>query len=110
MPTILGNSNFVQTIEDRFFVAKLSPEVPESRQLAPLTMEAIKKAVCEAQGVTENVLISAVRGMTNDPSDISIYLSRILKGDNLKQIGEHFKNREVQHRRHRASEKEDRYR
>ncbi|MDY0227888.1 MAG: transposase [Desulfomicrobium apsheronum] len=91
LPAILGNSDFVQTIKDRFFVAKLSPEVPESRQLAPVTIEAIKKAVCEAHGVTENVLASSVRGITNDPRDISIYLSRILKGDSLKQIGEHFK-------------------
>jgi chromosomal replication initiation ATPase DnaA len=54
-------------------------------------MEAIKKAACEAHGVTENVLTSSVRGITNDPRDISIYLSRFLKGDSLKHIGEHFK-------------------
>lgn len=90
LPAILGNSEFVQAIKDRFFAAKLSPEVPESRQLAPVTMEAIKKAVCEAHGVTEDTLAKCARGIANDPRDISIYLARTLKGDSLKHIGEHF--------------------
>jgi len=91
LPAILGNSDFVQTIKDRFFAAKLSPEVPESRQLTPVTMEAIKTAVCEAYGITEDTLASSARGITNDPRDIAIYLARTLKGDSLTQIGEHFK-------------------
>jgi len=90
LPAILGNSDFVQSIKDRFFAAKLSPEVPESRQLAPITMEAIKGAVCEAYAVTEDALASSARGITNDPRDICIYLARTLKGDSLKQIGERF--------------------
>jgi REP element-mobilizing transposase RayT len=91
LPAILGNSEFVQTIKDRFFAAKLSPEVPESRQLTPVTMEAIKTAVCEVYGITEDTLALSARGTTNDPRDIAIYLARTLKGDSLTQIGEHFK-------------------
>ena len=90
LPAILGNSDFVQSIKDRFFAAKLSPEVPESRQLSPVTMEAIKEAVSEAYGIAQDALNSSARGITNDPRDISIYLARALKGDSLKQIGEHF--------------------
>jgi REP element-mobilizing transposase RayT len=90
LPAILGNSEFVQTIKNRFFSAKLSPEVPESRQLAPVTTEAIKEAVCNAFGVTEETLGSSARGITNTPRDISIYLARVMKGESLKQIGEHF--------------------
>jgi hypothetical protein len=90
LPAILGNSEFVQTIKDRFFAAKLNPEVPESRHLAPVTMEAIKEAVCEAYGINEDALAASARGVTNDPRDISIYLARTIKGDSLKQIGEDF--------------------
>ena len=90
LPAILGNSDFVQSIKDRFFAAKLSPEVPESRQLAPITMDAIKAAVCEAYAVTEDALAASARGTTNDPRDICIYLARTLKGDSLKEIGVRF--------------------
>ena len=91
LPAILGNSEFVQSIKDRFFAAKLSEEVPESRQLSPITMDAVKEAVCKAFDVTEKELGSSARGITNDPRDIAIYLARALKGDSLKQIGEYFK-------------------
>jgi REP element-mobilizing transposase RayT len=90
LPAILGNSDFVQTIKDRFFAAKLNPEVPESRQLAPVTMETIRQAVCETYGISEDALAASARGVTNNPRDISIFLARTLKGDSLKQIGEHF--------------------
>ncbi len=53
-------------------------------------MEAITEAVCAAHGVTDDSLDASVRGVTNDPRDISIYLARKLKGDSLKHIGEHF--------------------
>ena len=75
LPAILGNSEFVQSIKDRFFAAKLSPEIPEARHLSPVTMEAIKEAVCEAFGVTEDALNSSARGITNTPRDICIYLA-----------------------------------
>ena len=90
LPAILGNSEFVQTIKDRFFASKLSVEVPESRQLSPVTMEAIKEAVCNAFSITDDTLGSSARGITNTPRDISIYLARAMKGESLKQIGEHF--------------------
>ena len=85
-----SSPDFVHTIKDRFFAAKVNPEVPKSRQLAPVSMDAIKKAVFEAYGVTEDALAASARGVANDPRDIAIYLARTLKGDSLEQIGDHF--------------------
>ena len=90
LPTILGNSEFVQTIKDRFFAAKLSPEVPQSRQLAPVTAEDIRKAVCNVYGVEEETMNSSSRGITNEPRDVAMYLARTLRGDSLNRIAAGF--------------------
>jgi REP element-mobilizing transposase RayT len=90
LPAILGTAEFVQTIKDRFFTSKLSTEIPESKQLTPVTMEAIRENVCQAYGITEDALAASARGVTNTPRDISIYLARALRGDSLKHIGEYF--------------------
>jgi REP element-mobilizing transposase RayT len=90
LPAILGNAQFVQAIKARFFASKLSPEVPESRLLAPVSMDRIKHAVCEAFDVSADALAQTARGSTNDPRDISIYLARTLTGASLKHIGGHF--------------------
>lgn len=90
LPAILGTAEFVQTIKDRFFASKLSTEIPESKQLTPVTMESIKETVCRAYGITEDALAASARGVTNTPRDISIYLARALRGDSLKHIGEYF--------------------
>jgi len=90
LPAILGTAEFVQTIKDRFFTSKLSTEIPESKQLAPVTMETIKEAVCQTYGITEDALAASARGVTNTPRDITIYLARTLRGDSLKHLGEYF--------------------
>lgn len=91
LPAILGNSEFVQTIKDRFFTAKLSPEVPQSRQLAPVTAEDIRDAVCKVYVVEETTMQSSSRGITNEPRDVAMYLARTLRGDSLNRIAAEFK-------------------
>lgn len=91
LPSILGTSEFVQSIKDRFFASKLSPEVPESRLLAPVSLEAVTAAVCEFYGVGAEELDTSVRGVVNEARDMAMYLARTLTGASLRAIGEHFK-------------------
>ncbi len=88
LPAILENSEFVQSIKDRFFAAKLSPEVPQSRQLAPVTSEDIRKAVCNVYRVDEDTMKSSSRGITNEPRDVAMNLARTLRGDSLNRIAQ----------------------
>lgn len=90
LPAILGSRKFVQSIKDRFFASKLSSEVPQSRTLAPVSMESIVRAVCAACGVPAESLESSARGVTNEARDIAIYLARSLRGDSLNAIGAYF--------------------
>lgn len=90
LPVILGNSEFVQTIKDRFFATKLSPEVPQSRQLAPVTAQDIRKAVCIVYDVEEGTMKSSSRGITNEPRDVAMNLARTLRGDSLNHIAAGF--------------------
>jgi REP element-mobilizing transposase RayT len=90
LPAILGSQKFVQSIKDRFFASKLSAEVPQSRSLAPVSMESIVSAVCSVCGVPPESLASSARGVTNEARDIAIYLARSLRGDSLNVIGAYF--------------------
>ena len=90
LPAILGSQKFVQSIKDRFFTSKLSAEVPQSRALAPVSMESIVCAVCSACDVPVESLASLARGVTNEARDIAIYLARSLRGDSLNDIGAYF--------------------
>ncbi len=81
----------MQTIKDRFFAVKLSPEVPQSRELAPVTTAQIKDAVRKVYGVDESAFESTRRGTTKEPRDVAIYLARILRGDSLNRIAENFR-------------------
>ena len=90
LPSVLGTPEFVQAIKDRFFASKLSPEVPESRLLAPVSLEAVTAAVCEFYGVGEEDLATSGRGVGNEARDMAMYLARTLTGASLGAIGRHF--------------------
>ena len=53
-------------------------------------METINQAVCKTYGVTEERLLRSKRGRVNEPRNVAIYLTRRLRGDSLKEIGEQF--------------------
>jgi len=88
-PWLLGSEPFVNSIKEKFFPQKTDDEVPQSRELA-LGTDQIKKAVCELYRINEIELLLSRRGIFNEPRNVAVYLTRRLRGDSLKQIGEQF--------------------
>jgi REP element-mobilizing transposase RayT len=91
-PAILGSASFINKVKERFFPEKVNDEVPQSRELAP-TPAQIKKMVCEHYCINQDELLVSKRGVFNEPRNVAIYLTRRLRGDSLKQIGEQFQVR-----------------
>jgi REP element-mobilizing transposase RayT len=88
-PAILGPVDFINKVKERFFSEKIDDEVPQSRQLAPES-DQIKRVVCDHYGIREKELLISRRGLSNEPRHMAIYLTRRLRGDSLKSIGEQF--------------------
>ena len=76
-------------VKEKFFHKKGHDEIPESRRLAP-GPEKIKKAICKAYGIEENLLLSSRRGVLNEPRNVAIFLFRRLLGEKLEEIGRQF--------------------
>ena len=88
-PSVLGSERFVHTLKERFFSRDVDEEVPQSKELAP-EKDRIKRAVCEFYRINEAELLRSRRGDFNEPRNVAIYLTRRLRGDSLKEIGEQF--------------------
>jgi hypothetical protein len=89
LPSILGGLDFVKKIKERFFANKRHREVPAARALAPSVQE-ITGAVAAYYGVDEATLFLSRRGVTNEPRDMAIYLTRMLCGTPLQEIADRF--------------------
>ena len=85
LPSILGNESFIEWTKDRFFSQKKHIEVPESKSLAP-DREKIKRFVCKSYKVRDEELVKSIRGCLNEPRNVAIYLTRVLRGDGLSEI------------------------
>jgi REP element-mobilizing transposase RayT len=88
-PAILGSADFLNRIKDRFFSEKVDDEVPQSQELAP-DLNQIQTTVCGYYWMNKEGLFSSKRGIFNEPRNVAIYLTRRLRGDSLRQIGEQF--------------------
>jgi len=91
-PSLLGSEEFIKKTKERFFPVTLNEDIPQMKDLVP-EVERIKKAVCEAYGVTENTLSKSQRGIFNESRNVAVYLTRLLRGDSLNRIGEEFEIR-----------------
>jgi len=91
-PSIIGTASFIDKVKGRFFPEKANDEVPQSRELAP-TPAQIKMAVCRHYRINNDELLVSKRGVSNEPRNVAIYLTRRLRGDSLNQIGEQFQIR-----------------
>ena len=89
-PAILGSERFVDMIKEKFFLQKADDEIPQSKELAP-DGDRIKKVVCGYYRIGENDLLQSRRGFFHEPRNVAIYLTRRLRGDSLKQIGEQYR-------------------
>jgi REP element-mobilizing transposase RayT len=88
-PAILGSAAFKNKVKERFFSEKIDDEIPQSKELTPES-DQIKRVVCDHYGINEKELLISKRGLSNEPRNMAIYLTRRLRGDSLKTIGEQF--------------------
>jgi REP element-mobilizing transposase RayT len=88
-PAFLGSDHFVNILKEKFFLKKLDDEVPQVIELAP-EMSRIIKLVCQHYQLREDDMLRSKRGCFNEPRNVAIYLTRRLRNDTLKQIGEQF--------------------
>ncbi len=89
LPSILGDNRFIDRVKTTFFEQKRHVEIPESKRLAP-DMARIKQAVCKYYSIDEAMLYTAKRAVFNEARAMGLYLSRHLRGESLKGIGEQF--------------------
>jgi REP element-mobilizing transposase RayT len=89
LPSLLGNLQFIESLKTKFFVQKQNIEVPESKRLAP-DVTRIKSVLCEYYRIDEAQLCCTKRAVFNEARAMGLYLSRQLRGESLKCIGEQF--------------------
>ena len=85
LPAILGGKIFIKMIKDKFFHVKMDREVPAAKRLAPSFQE-IVSAVLAVYEVEASSLHISLRGFTNEPRDVAIYLLRTHCGLPLQEI------------------------
>ena len=84
-PSILGKEGFVYWVKNRFFERKAHIEVPDSKLLAP-DKERIQEIVCKTYGITKEELLKSKRGTFNEPRNVAIYLTRMIRSEGLIDI------------------------
>jgi len=89
LPAILGKDAFIDWVKSAFFDDKSHDQIPDSEQLAP-DVEKIKAVVCQCYGVTADSLMQSTRGVNNEPRNVAIYLTRVLRKDGLLEISSRF--------------------
>ena len=89
LPAILGSKDFVDRIKERFFNQRNFEEIPETKKLAP-DIDEIKYMVCTAYNIKETDLYVTMRGHFNEPRNVAVFLTRYLRNDTLKNVGEQF--------------------
>jgi hypothetical protein len=88
-PPLLGGKQFLDWVKQAFFENKREKEVPDSVHLAP-DLALIKAVVCYYYNIHESILHKTRRGVTNQPRDVAIYLTRMLRQEGLRNIGKNF--------------------
>ncbi|KPA18863.1 transposase [Candidatus Magnetomorum sp. HK-1] len=89
LPSIIGDNKFIEDLKTSFFEQKQHIDVPESKSLAP-NMDRIKQKVCEYYSIDSDQLHFSKRAVFNEARAVAVYLSRYLRGESLKSIGEQF--------------------
>jgi putative transposase len=86
IPPVLGSTNFIKWLKSEHAEKKINEEIPDTRMFIP-EIDTIRKTICKAYGVAEDSLLRSKRGMTNEPRNVAIYITRYLRGDRLVIIG-----------------------
>jgi putative transposase len=89
LPSLFGDSQFVDRLKSRLLEQKRHTEVPESKRLAP-DIARIKTAIREYHGIDEGRPYTTRRAVFNEARAMGLYLSRHLRGEALKTIPKQF--------------------
>jgi REP element-mobilizing transposase RayT len=84
-----GSKQFLEWVKVAFFKKKREKEIPDSVHLAP-NLSRIKAVVCDNYKVQESILQKTHRGVSNEPRDVAIFLTRMLRQEGLREIGAEF--------------------
>lgn len=89
-PVCLGPQEFIDRIKEKYSLEKINKEISSSRELLPDTRRIIDE-VCNFYAVKETEIMKKRRGNRNEARNAAIYLTRKLRLDTFKAIGEQFK-------------------
>jgi REP element-mobilizing transposase RayT len=88
-PVCLGPQAFIDRIKEKYGSGKINREIPSSRELLP-DAKRILDEVCWFYGMTVPEIIKTRRGRRNEARNAAIYLTRKLRLDTFKNIGEQY--------------------
>ena len=88
-PVCLGPQTFIDRIKERYGKEKMNRDVPTSRELLPDKIRILEE-VCKAYDTTTAEIMKMRRGKMNEARNTAIYLTRKLRRDTLKEIGQQF--------------------
>ena len=88
-PVCLGPQLFIDRIKETYRAKKINKDVPSSRELLP-DKSRILEEVCKAYDMRPSEILKMRRGKMNEARNVTIYLTRKLSRDTLKEIGKQF--------------------
>jgi REP element-mobilizing transposase RayT len=88
-PVCLGTQEFVDRIKEKYGSKKMNREIPSSRELLP-DKSRIVEAVCLFYGVEKGEISGTRRGIKNEARNAAIYLTRKLRLETFREIGEQY--------------------
>ena len=89
LPAFLGNQNFTDWVKETFYTEKQDQLIPASSLLAP-DISRIKRIISEYYKIDSAEILKIRRGVSNEPRDVAIFLTRKLRRDTLLTIGKAF--------------------
>jgi REP element-mobilizing transposase RayT len=88
-PVCIGPQAFIDRIKEKYGSKKINRETPSSRELLP-DAKCIVEAVCRFYGVENDEITKKRRGKKNEARNVAIYLTRKLRLDTFREIGEQY--------------------
>ncbi len=88
-PLCIGSQEFIDRIKEKYGSGKINKEIPSSRELLP-DKKRIVNEVCRFYGVNATDMIKGRRGKRNDARNAAIYLTRKLRMDTFRVIGDQY--------------------
>jgi len=88
-PICLGPQEYIDRMKEKYGSKKIHKEIPSSRDLLPATNRIIE-SVCRFYGVSHEEILKKRRGKNNGARNAAIYLTRRLRMDTFKKIGEQY--------------------